>query len=571
MPLPDFGRDRRARLLAITAGLIVVAAAVAIGLRYGTPRVFQHAELQEQPAEVWSCPMHPDVRQGHPGRCPICGMELERQDTADDRAHGEAHGSSAVAASPARHGVEAPPKADTEARAAVTLDNRRRQAIGVRVAPVTTASLTRAVRATGTVRFDESRWTDVNVRAEGWIRQLHVDRTGVRVQKGDPLFALYSPDLATAAAEFAMAVRTRAALDADAGALSRADADRLVDAARQRLARWDLPPDQIEALSRGGQVEAAVLFRSPVSGVVMEKQAVQGMRVESGMSLYRIVDTSVLWVEADVYESDLAAVRLGQTARLQVDAYPGETFAGQVNWIAPTVDDATRTARVRIVLANRGGRLKPGMFARVELTAQLPRTLVIPTDALLDAGGGQFVFVEVADGYFEPRQVKAGHRIQDTVQILEGVEAGERVAASATFFLDSESQLRAALDGYAPPAEQAAGGAAPGGTRPLTRLDIALRSTPDPPKAGATQFEAIVRTPDGKPVTDASVTLVLYMPAMPSMNMPAMRSEAALGHAGHGAYRGTIDVMMNGRWDATVTVTRNGARLASKQLTLMVR
>ena len=201
-----------------------------------------------------------------------------------------------------------------------------------------------------------------------------------------------------------------------------------------------------------------ITFRSPVAGIVMEKRAVDGMRVMPGDSLYRIVDASMVWVEADVYESDVAMVRMGQRAAVTLDAWPGDTFTGRVSWIAPTMDEGTRTAKVRIELPNRGGRLKPGMFAQAELLTSVPRGPVIPADALLDTGGRQFVFVTDGNGYFEPRPIKTGHRVDGQVRVLEGLRTGEHVAASATFFVDSESQLRAALEGYKahPP------GAAPG-------------------------------------------------------------------------------------------------------------
>jgi hypothetical protein len=221
---------------------------------------------------------------------------------------------------------------------------------------------------------------------------------------------------------------------------------------------------------------------------------------------------------------------------------------------------------VRLELPNRGGRLKPGMFAQADLLTSVPRGPVVPADALLDTGRQQFVFVTDGEGYFEPRRVKTGHRLNGQVQVLEGLRAGEQVAASATFFIDSESQLRAALEGYKAPPGHAARPSAP-----LRAVDIDLTSVPDPPRAGMAQFQATVRGKDGQPVTDATVTLVLYMPPMPSMNMPAMRSETALGHAGSGTYRGSLDVMMNGRWEATVTVMRGSERLGSKQMTLMAR
>jgi membrane fusion protein, copper/silver efflux system len=543
-------------LLVLAGGFIVARGGLPV------PGTTQAAD----PAERWVCPMHPDVQQPHEGRCPICGMALEKVPASEQKtAHQEAHAARAAATNPSRPSVTPPPAAgEAERRAPVTLDGRRQQLIGVRTVAVTEQALTHRLRAQGIVRFDESRWTDVNVRAEGWIRKLYVDRTGVAVTRGQPLLALYSPELATAQAEYVLALRTRDAIAA--GTPAAEQAARLTEAARQRLGRWDVPRDHLAALEDRREVAPLVTFRSPVSGIVMEKRAVDGARVMPGDSLFRIVDASVVWVEADVYESDLSMVRVGQRADVTLGAWPGETFAGRVSWIAPTLDEATRTARVRLELPNRGGRLKPGMFAEAELLTVVARGPVVPADALLDTGTAQYVFVAEGDGYYEPRPIRVGYRIAGQVQVLDGLRAGEQVAASATFFIDSESQLRAALEGYA-----AAGAAGAPASALSQALDIALASTPDPPRAGATTFQATLRTPAGQPVTDTSVSLVLYMPPMPSMNMPAMRSEAALGHVGAGVYRGSLDVMMNGRWEATVTVTRGGQRLGSRQMTLMAR
>ena len=552
------------RIYLLAAGLLVLAATGFVIAR-GLATQRGSAE-RAQPGEQWVCPMHPDVHQDHAGRCPICGMALEKVSASDEKsAHEEAHGVHAVATNPSRPSVTPPPAdAGAEPRAAVTLDGRRQQLIGVRTVAVTERALTRRLRAKGIVRFDESRWTDVNVRTEGWIRKLYVERTGDVVQRGQPLLAIYSPELATAQAEYLLAVRTR---DTIAGRQASTDqADLLVSAARQRLGRWDVPSDHLAALTERHEAAPLITFRSPAGGVVMEKRVVNGMRVMPGDTLYRIVDASVVWVEADVYESDVSMVRVGQHADVTLEAWPGETFAGRVSWIAPTMDEVTRTAKVRLELPNRHGRLKPGMFAQADLLTTVPRGPVVPADALLDTGGQPFVFVTDGAGYFEPRRIRTGHRIDGQVQVLEGLKAGDQVASSATFFIDSESQLRAALEGYtAPPA------GASQSTASSAAVSIALTTVPDPPRAGMTRFQATVTTREGQPITDGIVTLALYMPPMPSMNMPAMRSEAALGHTGNGVYQGSLDVMMNGRWEATVMVTRGAERLGTKQMTLMVR
>ena len=219
-------------------------------------------------------------------------------------------------------------------------------------------------------------------------------------------------------------------------------------------------------------------FRSPVSGIVIEKQALKGLHVMPGQSLYRVADLSVVWVEADVYERELSAVRPGATATITVDAYPGERFTGRVIYVYPYLDEKTRTNKVRLELANRGGRLKPGMYVNAELHVGAGMALTVPTNAVLDSGQEQIVFVAHGDGIFEPRRVKVGRRAGDSVEILEGLKDGEQVATGAAFFLDSESQLRAALQGYeAAPASPAAAPSAP-----TDRLRTAPRSLPRPPR-----------------------------------------------------------------------------------------
>ena len=305
-------------------------------------------------------------------------------------------------------------------------------------------------------------------------------------------------------------------------------------------------------------------FRSPVGGFVIEKRVVQGQHVSPGESLYAVADLSEVWVEADLYEEELPLVREGARATVSIDAYPGEQFLGRVIFIYPYVEERTRTVRVRFAFPNPRGRLKPGMYADVSLDVALGEGVVVPTNALLDSGTEQHVFVSQGDGYFEPRPVVVGLRLGDTVQILEGLDAGEIVATSATFFIDSESQLRAALQGFEP-VPRAAGGAA------RERFDITFRSDPDPPQSGGNTFEVAVVDPQGQPVTDADVSVVFFMAPMPTMNMPAMQTDAPLSHQGGGIYRGAGEVTMAGRWDVTVQVSRDGQLLDSRVLSVVVR
>jgi RND family efflux transporter MFP subunit len=418
----------------------------------------------------------------------------------------------------------------------------------------------------GAVRYDETRQAEINIKVEGWIRDLNVDYTGQSITRGQSLFTLYSPEILATENEYLVALRARDRLQQSQIQDARERADQLIAAARERLALWDLPPEEIRALDATHQTHDSVTFRSPVAGYVTEKQAVKGLHVMPGQMLYKVTDLSVVWVEADVYETDLPLVRIGARATMTTDAYPDERIAGRVIYINPAVSQETRTTKVRCEVPSRGGRLKPGMFANVELASSTGVGLKVPTNAVLDSGREQIVFVAQGEGRFEPRRVKVGRRLGDEVQIVTGVKEGELIADGATFFLDSESQLRAALQGYEPLPST---GAAP--AAPAERVDVTLRIQPDPPKVGQNQLEVTVKDAAGKPIDDAQVSVQFYMPAMPTMNMPAMRNEVKLMAAGGGVYRGSGEIMMAARWDATVTVTRGGQRIASKQLAVVAR
>jgi RND family efflux transporter MFP subunit len=458
----------------------------------------------------------------------------------------------------------AAPSAIETPRAPVQLDARRRQLLNVRTVRAERTPLRRDVRAVGIVRYDETRLADVNLKLDGYVQRLHVDSTGQALRRGQPLLDLYSPELLATQQEYLLALGTSETLRQSTIADARIQAERLVESARQRLTLWDLPPDVMQRLDRTRRADASITFRSPVSGIVIEKPVVEGMRVAAGQTLYKVADLSSVWVEADVFESDAPFVKVGGPAVVTLDAWPGESLRGRATYIYPFVEEKTRTLKVRFAFANPRLRLKPGMYANVRMDAALGAGITIPADALLDAGQEQLVFVAEGDGYFAPRRVSAGLRVGDRVQIREGLGDGEEVAAGAAFFIDSESQLRAAAGGWsAPPGEPAGAGAAPA-------ADVSLRTDPDPPRSGETTFEVRL-TQQGQPVEGADVKVVLYMPAMPSMNMPAMTSDAALTAAGGGVYRGTAKIPMAGRWDVTVTATRAGARIASKQTTVVAR
>ena len=453
---------------------------------------------------------------------------------------------------------------DTTPRADVSLDTRRQQLIGVRTVRVAHAAIAPHIRAAGTVTYDETRQVEVNTRIDGWIRELYADYTGRVVKRGDPLFTLYSPDLIAEQNDYLLALRGRSKVGAsDPGGLSEYS-DRLAAAARERLLRLEMTDAEIDEVARTGRAAETVTFRSPANGVIVEKPALRGMRVMAGQMLYRLTDLSTVWVEAEVYETDLGLVRTGMGASVSFPGFPDRTFAGRISYIYPLVTQETRTVRVRIVLANPGGLLKPNMLATVTLQAPESHALVVPADALVDTGTQQLVFVADGAGRFTPREVRVGRRSAGQVELTSGVSEGDEVAASATFFLDSESQLRGALQNYEPPPSASSDAASPA-------LDVTFRTEPDPPRTGDTTLVVGLKDSNGQPIADADVKVVLFMPPMPTMNMPAARSEATLVAAGGGLYRGTAEVMIPGRWTVTVNVARGGNPLGARQFAVVAK
>jgi Cu(I)/Ag(I) efflux system membrane fusion protein len=463
--------------------------------------------------------------------------------------------------------LSAPATAVDPTRAPVAIDARRQQLIGVRTVKATRSNLGQVIRTVGAVRYDETRVVDANIKLDGWIRDLAADYTGRFVERGAPLLTLYSPDLLAAEREYVLALAARDEMSASILTETKTRADALVSAARERLVRMDVSAGELRDLDDSRQPRDAVVLTSPASGVVIEKQAVKGAYVTSGQTLYRIADLSVVWVEADVYEQDVPFVHVGDRATVTLDAYPGETESGRVTYVYPFLDPQTRTNKVRYEFPNSRGRLKPGMYATVELTTRSMTGIILPADAVLDSGREQLVFIAEGNGRFVPRSVTIGRRVGENVQIATGVDEGEEVATAAAFFLDSESQLRGAVQSYAPPAAASS----PASPSASDQIQIALRTMPDPARTGENQFEARVADSQGKPITDADVTVHLFMPAMPTMNMPAMQNDVTLSAVSAGVYRGTGQVLMAGRWDLTVSVSRAGKTLGSRQQPLVAR
>jgi len=305
--------------------------------------------------------------------------------------------------------------------------------LGITFARASERPITTSVRAVGVLKYAEPRQAYVNARVNGWVEKLYADYVGKSVSAGEPLLALYSPDLVSAQEEYLLARRLRD--------------DTLAASARRRLTLWDIPPDQIDSLEARGTVARTLTLRAPRSGEIVQKNVIDGQAVQAGTNLFLIADRSELWVDVAIFEQDAAAVRVGTAASITVDALPSRTFQGRVTFIYPQLDEKTRTLTARVEVANSSGALRPGMFATAELSRAGRRAVSVPLTAVLPTGTKDLVFVNRGDGRFVPREVRVGARSDSLVELVEGIKAGDEVIASATYLLDSESNLAAAIQG----------------------------------------------------------------------------------------------------------------------------
>lgn len=324
----------------------------------------------------------------------------------------------------------------------VVLDDEAARRIGIAYAVAEMKPLAVGIQTVGNVGYDETRLTSVSPKVEGWVERLYVDFTGAAVRRGQPLLTLYSPMLVSAQEELILARRLVESAEGAPDGRAATNASELLAAVRRRLRYWDVSEAEIAQIERAGVPSRALTIVSPASGIVTEKNVVEGSRVMPGMDLYRLADLSTVWIEGEVFERDLARVRVGQGAIVSVDAYPGQAFPGRVSYVYPSVSVETRTGRVRIALDNPGGRLMPGMYATVALDAAAERSaLMIPRDAVHVTGERSMVFVPDAAGALHARDITTGLVAADEIEVLAGLRAGERVVASANFLVDAESSM----------------------------------------------------------------------------------------------------------------------------------
>ena len=363
------------------------------------------------------------------------------------------HTAGAKAKASPSSGKQQPEIQKNEEAPKVEISTEQQKLIGVKTVIVTMRPLQKVIRTVGRLEADESRLATVNAKIEGWIEKLYVPVTGSYVKKGDPLVEIYSPELIATQQEFLTAlkwVKQTAAADtnkeknssADLNHMLAQDAEATLVAARQRLLLWDIAEGQIKKIEETEKTIRTMTLYSPVSGFITQKMVVSGMKVMPGEKIFDIADLSNLWVIADIYENELPLIKVGDTAQLTLAYLPGRSISSRVDYIYPTIAADTRTVKVRLKLANPGNKFKPQMFANVEIKIDMGKKLLIPESAVIDTGRGIVAYVDVGNGSFEPREIKAGLRSDGSIEVLQGLKAGEKVVSQANFLVDSEAQLK---------------------------------------------------------------------------------------------------------------------------------
>jgi Cu(I)/Ag(I) efflux system membrane fusion protein len=480
------------------------------------------------------------------------------------------------------------------ARAAIRLDAEQQQAMGVTYGVVERRSLDKTIRTVGRFDYDERKLAAVTLKISGYIKDLFVDYTGKTVRKGEPLFTIYSPELVSGEQEYLLAVRNQKELGKSQVPSAAQSAASLLRASRERLLLWDLSERQVRELEEAGKPSLYQTIYSPASGIVLEKMVVAGQSVQAGMTLYKIADLSTIWVYGDIYEYELPFVKVGQNAEIRLSYAPGRSFAARVAYVYPTLDPKTRTVKVRFELPNStDDLLRPEMYGSVELRVPLGERLVVPKTAILDSGRRQLVFVAAGDGRLTPREVKLGDRVDDYVEVLEGLQPGERVVTSANFLVDSESQLQGAesmmsMMGAIGMGDWKMESAKPmsmgGGNEPAMKepapadtpsfaveekrvgdLMVSVYPAAGTAKVGVSAIRVRVSDATGAPITQAKVSFNY------TMDMAGMAIESAEAkQVGDGIYEGMAKFTMGGPWGVVVQIDRPGKPTLREKFTVRV-
>jgi len=446
------------------------------------------------------------------------------------------------------------------------LSPQRMQAIGVKTALVEIQNVSNELRVPGNVEMNQRQLAYVQTRFPGWIQKVFANATYQYVRKGQPVFTIYSPDLLSTEQEYLLAKQNQQTFATDAHGMAAHESDWLLQAAADRLRQFGVPPSEITRLEQTGTVQHDVSIDSPASGYITDFNALPNQYVQAETKLYTIADLSTVWVNANVFQIDVGALKPAMPATVTVDAYPGRSFKGRIDQILPQVDATTRTVPVRFVFDNPGIALKPGMYVNVSIAVPLGRQVVIPASGVLHSGTRDIAFIDHGDGYLEPREIEVGLRLDDQVVVLTGVKVGEHIVSSANFLVDSESQLQAAIGSFTPPPPGEGVAAAMNG--PAERVAFDFSTDPSPPHKGSNLVQVKLTGSGGKPVAGAEVTATFFMAAMPAMGMAAVRNEAKLHEKGDGVYEGQLDLETSGTWQVTLVVKRGRQTIASKQLSV---
>lgn len=476
-----------------------------------------------------------------------------------------------IASGPAASATAAPaagaPLSGDPGLAPLQLSPQRMQQIGITTATAAVKDVSDNLNVPGNVDMNEQRLSYVQTRFPGWIQDVSANATYQYVRKGQRLFTVYSPDLVSSQQEYLLARQNQKAFTQDAHGTGTQDSTWLLKAAEERLQQFGVPAQVVAELEQTGKIQRNIPVESPTSGYIIERNALPNAYVQPDTKLYTIADLSTVWVYANVFQNDVGRLKPGDPAQVTVDAYPGRHFNGRIDQILPQVDQTTRTVRVRLVFSNPGLVLKPGMYVNVAISVRLGRQMVIPSSAVLQTGTRAVAFIDHGDGNLEPRTIQTGPQIDDSVVVLSGLKAGEKIITSANFLVDSEAQLQAAAGAFVPPAQptpqpQSAGAA------PAPHIQIDFSTNPTLPQKGANTVRVKLTASDGKPLTGITVSAVFFMPAMPAMGMAAIRDAAALSDKGNGIFEGPLQLESGGTFQVTVTVQRNGQVLATKHLTV---
>lgn len=390
---------------------------------------------QEAKKEIWFCPMHPTYTSDKPGDCPICGMRLVKKERSKN--------AKIVERKINHEGHEM--KMPDESTSSLEIDPVKEQYLGIKTTKVVSKNVQKEINALGTVVADETRLAHVHTKFSGYVHKVFADYEGKWVEKGQPLFTVYSPELVSTQEEYLLALEAQEKLKGNKFPEIDKSQESLLEAAKRRLELWDITDEQINKLKESKQVTKDLTIYSHVSGFITKREVFEGTEIQPHTNLYDLADLSKVWVLLEVYENDLPFINVGQTATINFTYENLKPIVGKITYVYPTIDPMTRTAKVRVEVNNPGFKLKPDMYVNATVFADIGKRIVVPTRSVIDSGKRQIVFVKSNEGQFTPKEVKLGPEVNDEKVIHSGLSEGDEVVTDGNFLLDSESNLETAL------------------------------------------------------------------------------------------------------------------------------